>query len=159
VDLHPQTDTLPPELTLGAGALSVTTAIRLCVACETRRRPDRDPEKEDKPNDADHDRQPQDLPTGRARGTCFELEVFAVGHLERTFSPDGVFVAVDEVEIVDIKPVDLEAVLECLVLQIMRAVLADVVLPLDTLRAGAFSLSLTRGPEVENDQIEVYGNL
>jgi hypothetical protein len=153
VDLHPQTDALPPELTLGTGRLSVTTTMRLCVACETRR-PDRDPDKKE-----DHDRPPRDLPPGKAKGTCFELDVFAVGHFERTFSPDAVFVAVDAVEIVDIKPVELEAVLECLILQILRAVLADVVLPLETLRAGAFSLTLTRGPEVENDQLEVYGNL
>ncbi len=159
VDLHPQTDSLPPELTLGTGNLSVTTAIRIRVACETRREPDREREKEHRPEKGDHERPPRDLPPGRAKGTCFELEVFAVGHFERTFSPDAVFVAIDAVEIVDVKPVELEAVLECLLLQILRAVLADVELPLETLRAGAFSLALTRGPEVENDQLEVYGNL
>jgi hypothetical protein len=70
-----------------------------------------------------------------------------------------VVIVVDAVEIVDIEPKPLEAVLECLMLQILRAVLAGVRLPLQTLRAGAFSLTLTRGPEVENDQLEVYGNL
>jgi hypothetical protein len=159
VDLHPQTDPLPPELTLATGRLSVTTTMRLCVACETRREPDREPDKEHKHEKGEDDRPPRDLPPGKARGTCFELDVFAVGHFERTFSPDAVFVAVDAVEIVDIKPVELEAVLECLILQILRAVLADVVLPLETLRAGAFSLTLTRGPEVETDRLEVYGNL
>lgn len=162
VDLHPQTDSLPPELTLGAGQLSVVTSMRLCVACETRRpqKPDRDQERPQKGDDRPADDRPSDdRPPGKAKGTCFELKVFGVGHMERRFSPDSVIVAVDAVEIVDIKPVELEAVLECLILQILRAVLADVELPLETLRAGAFSLTLTRGPEVENDQLEVYGNL
>lgn len=161
-DLHPQTDALPPELSLTAGQLSVATAMRLCVACETRRERKPDREQTHQPNDRDHqpDDKPDDRrPPGKAKGTCFDLKVFAVAHMERSFSPDSVVIVVDAVEIVDIKPLELEAVLECLILQILRAVLADVELPLETLRAGAFSLTLTRGPEVENDQLEVYGNL
>ncbi|HET7846474.1 MAG TPA: hypothetical protein VFL72_03210 [Acidimicrobiia bacterium] len=162
VDLHPETDSLPPELSLSAGQLSVATTVRLCVACETKREREPDPDRTEHPHDPDHrpdDKPVDDRPPGKAKGTCFELKVFAVAHMERTFSPDGVVVAVDAVEIVDIEPIALESVLECLILQILRAVLADVELPLETLRAGAFSLSLTRGPEVENDQLEVYGNL
>jgi len=155
VDLHPETDPLPPELSLGVNQLSVSTAVRLCVACETRREGERDPDQPD-----DYPDQPRDdRPPGKAKGTCFDLKIFAVAHLQRTFSPDGVVIVVDAVEIVDVEPSELEAVLECLMLQILRAVLADVRLPLETLRAGAFSLTLTRGPEVENDQLEVYGNL
>ena len=150
VDLHPQTDALPPELSLGPSQLSVSTMVRICVACETRR---------DQPTDKPDDQPRDDRPPGKAKGTCFELRLFALAHLERAFAPDGVVIVVDAVEIVDIEPKPLEAVLECLMLQILRAVLAGVRLPLRTLRAGAFSLTLTRGPEVENDQLEVYGNL
>lgn len=153
VDLHPESDPLPPELSLSLGRLSVATTVRICVACETRREPERD---EERPDDEGRD---DDYPKGKAKGTCFEFDVFAVAHPERRFSPDSVIIVVDAVEIVDIEPTDLESVLECLTLQVLKAVMAEVELPMDTLRAGAFSLSLTRGPEVENDQLEIYGNL
>ena len=149
VDLHPETDSLPPELTLSAGQLSVATTVRLCVACETRREREPDREGTEPPHDPDHqpdDKPGDERPPGKAKGTCFELKVFAVAHMERTFSPDGVVVAVDALEIVDIEPIALESVLECLILQILRAVLADVELPLETLRAGAFSLTRPAGP-------------
>ncbi len=32
-------------------------------------------------------------------------------------------------------------------------------LPLEALRAGAFSLTLVRGPEIEDDQVKVYGEV
>ncbi len=156
VDLHPQTDMLPPELTLTAGRLSVATTVRLCVACETRR--DREKERDRARKDPDRPRD-DDRPKGEAKGTCFELRVVGIAHPERRFSPDGVAIVVDSVEIVDIEPVVLEAFLECLILQILRAVLNEVELPLETLRAGAFSLTPSRGPEVENDQLEMYGSL
>lgn len=142
VDFHPETTSLPPELSLTPGQVSVTTTVRLCVACESRR-------------EREADREPdRDL-----RATCFKLDVSAVGHLQRTFGPDGVMVVIDDVEIVDIEPEELEAVLECLMLHLTRAVLSQVRLPLQTLRAGAFSLTLTRGPEIEDDQTKMYGNL
>lgn len=151
VDLHPQDAALPPELTLGPGQVSIQTRLRLCIACETFR------EKEDK-KPRDDEKDPR---RGKARGPCFDVEIYAVGHVERTFGPDGesVIIVVDALELVDIKPIEFESVIECLILQILRAVLADVRLPLETLRAGAFSLSLVRGPEIENDQLEVYGTV
>jgi hypothetical protein len=166
VDLHPQTDALPPELSLGAGQVSLSTSVRLCVACETARerepqedRLDRDTERRsDDDADRDTDRQ-RDKPRGEAKGTCFELQLFALGHLQRVLGPDSVVIVVDAVEIVDIDPTELEAVLECLLLHILRAILANVRLPLETLRAGGFSLTLIRGPYVETDQLRVFGNL
>ncbi len=151
VDLHPQTTGLPPELTMGLGHVSIRTKVRICIACESFRG-----DQDDKPDD-DH----KDPRRGKAKGPCFDVEVFALGHMERTFGPDGesVIVVVDAVELVDIRPNEFESVIECLLLQILRAVLADVRLPLEALRAGAFTLTLARGPEVEDDQIKVYGNL
>jgi hypothetical protein len=74
-----------------------------------------------------------------------------------TSGEDAIALAVDAVEIVDIVPAEVEAVLECLLFMILQAVLADIRLPLRALRAGAFQLSLTQGPLIEDDQIKVRG--
>lgn len=68
-------------------------------------------------------------------------------------------VAVDAVEIVDVAPNELESVLECLILMVLRAVLNNVRLPLRALRAGAFNLTIQRGPEVEESQVKIYGTV
>lgn len=151
VDLHPETAALPPELSMGLGQVSIRTKVRICIACETFRE-----NHEEKPRD-----EQKEPGRGKAKGPCFDVEVFALGHVERTFGPDGesVVVVVDAIELVDIRPNEFESVIECLLLQVLRAVLADVRLPLTALRAGAFTLTLTRGPEVEEDQIKVYGNV
>jgi hypothetical protein len=155
IDLHPQSDGLPPELTFGTGQVSVQTKMRLCVACEGFREKQDDRKDEERKDD---DRQVSGR--GKAKGPCFSVKVFALGHIERVFGADGesLSVAVDAIEIVDLEPNGLESVIECLLLQILRAVFADVKLPMETLRAGAFSLALVRGPEVEDDQIKLYGN-
>jgi len=149
VDLHPRTTTLPPELGFPPGGISVQTAATLCVACESRRR-DEDREKEDREGRRHGE---------EAKGTCFRIGVAAVGGIERTTGAggDSIRIRIDAIELVDIEPGDLEAVIECLLLQVVRAMLAQVAIPLETLRAGAFSLSLTRGPEVGDDQIKLYG--
>lgn len=151
VDMHPQDIGLPPELTLGPGQVSIQTKVRLCIACETFRDESDDKSENDK----------KDPRRGKAKGPCFVVGVFALGHVEQTFGPDGpsVIIVIDAVELVDIEPNEFESVIECLMLQVLRAVLADVRLPLTTLRAGAFSLTLVRGPEIEGDQIKVYGNV
>lgn len=151
VDLHPQDAPLPPELIFGPGQVSVQTKVRLCIACETFR-----DKNDEKPQDDN-----KDPDRSKARGPCFDVGIFALGHIERTFGFDGesIIIVVDAIELVDIKPNEFESVIECLMLQILRAVLADVRLPLETLRAGAFSLTLVRGPEIEDDQIKVYGNI
>jgi hypothetical protein len=164
VDLHPQSAGLPPELTLGLGQLSVEVDVELCISCERRRDPKSD---EDKERELRRGREEREERDARAHGpawdpvvgTCCKLQVYGVGHIERTFGPDAVRVVIDDVEIVDIAPDGLESVIECLMLQVLRAVLADVHLPLETLRAGAFSLSIVRGPEIEDDDIKTYGNL
>ena len=85
--------------------------------------------------------------------------VFAITHAERTSSVDGdaVRLIVDDLELVDLEPNELESVVECLLLQILRAVLASVRLPLTALRAGAFQLTPTAGPDVEDDRVEMFG--
>jgi len=161
VDLHRQTQPLPPELTLGAGQLSVRTIVEICLSCRHDRidvRPlppthGRDPRLDDfVPKDGKR----------RMHTTCCRLGVFAVGHLERVITDNGepgIAIAVDRIELVDIRPDEVESLLECLLLMILRAVLASVRLPLSALRAGAFPLQLVRGPEIEDDQLKVYGTL
>lgn len=177
VDLHPETTGLPPELALLAGQLSVVTSVRLCISCSRRGKPD-DVDHDDRPNDHHGHDEKRDERKQRERerdeqrereererdespidATCASLRVFAVGHVERRTGPDAVWIAIDSVEIVDIEPNSLEAVFECLLLQILRAVMAGVNLPIQTLRAGAFSLSISRGPEIEDDALKTYGNL
>jgi len=88
--------------------------------------------------------------------------VFAIGHIEHVLAStgeDAIALAVDAVEIVDIRPDELESFLECLMFMILQAVLAGIRLPLRALRAGAFQLSLTVGPLIEDDQIKVRGTV
>jgi hypothetical protein len=161
VDAHPQSAPLPPELDpLGLQRLSIHTAVEICVNCNERHErddnPDHNPDKD--PKDDHHGDKP---PNGNLRPVCFKVEVFAIAHAERTSSPDGdaIRFIVDAIELVDLQPNDFETLIECLLLQILRAVLASVRLPLPALSAGAFTLTPTVGPEIENDQIEMYGNL
>jgi hypothetical protein len=155
VDLHPQTSGLPPELGLTPGRLSVRTAVQICIDCKHRLRPPRDPQKSE-------DRKDEERPHPVEGEVCAFLEVFGLGHLEVMNTGAGggsIRVRIDAVELVDVTPDGLEAVLECLIRMLLDAALSGVVLPLQALRAGAFTLTLQRGPEIEDDQIKVYGDV
>jgi hypothetical protein len=65
----------------------------------------------------------------------------------------------DDVKILDITPNSLDSVLECLLRMILQSVLANIRLPFHALTIGAFSLILTRGPEVDNDQVKLFGKV
>ena len=159
IDLFKQTRALPPELTLGPGQFSAAIDVQLCIECRKIKidskppRPDKG--RDEKPNDPGRDNEHP-----LAELTCFKLRVFALGHLEHVVTStgeDGVAFAVDAVEIVDIKPNDLESFLECLLFLILQSVLADIRLPFRALRAGAFQLVPTVGPLIDDDQIMVRG--
>lgn len=169
VDLFRQTDPLPPELTLDPGRFSLRIAAELCLDCRRLRI---DPKPPKPPRERDHDRDgPKDDPKEDPREdpkeghplremTCCKLEVVAVGHLERvstTTGEDAITFAVDAVEIVDLAPDEVEQVLECLLFMILQAVLATIRIPLRALRAGAFQLSVTQGPLIEDDQVKARG--
>jgi hypothetical protein len=162
VDLYDQDRPLPPELTLPPGALSVQLAVELCVDCSGGRGRDKPQDQpKDQPKDPAQDN-PWKPGPGRARNPlCCKLELFAVGHLVGTSvgSDQAVAIAVDALEIVDITPTDLENVLECLLTTILRAVLADIRLPLTALRAGMFTLTPTQLPTIDADTVSVRGNL
>jgi hypothetical protein len=162
VDLFKQTQALPPELSLGPGQFSVELDAELCIECR-KIRIDPKPPRPDKGHGTDNPNQPpRDDKHPLSELTCFKLRVFAVGHLEHVFTStgeDGIAFAVDAVEIVDIKPDELESFLECLMFLILQAVLAGIRLPLRALRAGAFQLVPVVGPLIEDDQIKVRGTV
>jgi len=166
VDLFKQTRPLPPELNLGPGQFSAALDVELCIECR-RIRIDPKPPRPDKGREQGRE-QPTDQPKDPRRDdthplselTCFKLRIFAVGHLEHVLAStgeDAIALAVDAVEIVDIKPDELESFLECLLFMILQAVLAGIRLPLRALRAGAFQLVPIVGPLIEDDQIKVRG--
>ncbi|MBC9034376.1 hypothetical protein IAG41_18465 [Sphingomonas sp. JC676] len=162
VDLFKQTQALPPELSLGPGQFSVELDAELCIECR-KIRIDPKPPRPDKGRGNDNPNEPpRDDKHPLSELTCFKLRVFAVGHLEHVFTStgeDGIAFAVDAVEIVDIKPDELESFLECLMFLILQAVLAGIRLPLRALRAGAFQLVPVVGPLIEDDQIKVRGTV
>ncbi len=163
IDLFRESHPLPPELTLGPGAFSVRLGVELCLDCRKLRidpEPPKPPRDRDEPPKDDHEEPPKDGHPLREM-TCCKLEVVAIGHLERvatTSGEDAISFAVDAVEIVDIAPDDVESVLECLLFMILQAVLATVRIPLRALRAGAFQLSVTQGPLIEDDQVKARGD-
>jgi len=161
IDLFAQTDPLPPEFSMGPGQFSGSLDAELCIDCRQLRIDPKPP----RPIDLRGDDQPTnpDRPDGHPLSelTCFKLRVFILGHLEHVMASNGedaVALAVDQVEIVDIKPDELESFLECLLFMILQAVLAGIRLPLRALRAGAFQLVPVVGPLIEDDQIKMRGN-
>jgi hypothetical protein len=158
VDLFKQTAPLPPELTLSPGRFSVSLGVELCLDCRRLKIDPRPPR--GKPDERPSDARPRDERHRLEELTCCKLELFAVGHIQHvltTTGEDAIALAVDAVEIVDIAPKEVEAVLECLLFMILQAVLAEIRLPLRALRVGAFQLSLTQGPLIEDDQVKVRG--
>lgn len=155
VDLFRQSSPLPPPLALAPGQFSATMDAQLCIECR-RLRIDRNPPR----GQTTH--RPPDRPHPLSELTCFRLRVAAIGHIEHVLAStgeDAIALEVDAVEIEDIQPDELESFLECLMFMILQAVLAEIRLPIRALRAGAFSLALTVGPLIEDDQVKVRGTV
>ncbi len=161
VDLFEKNMPLPPELILNPGQFSARLDVELCLDCRRLKIDPRPPRGKDTHGRDDHNpNDPKRHPLEEV--TCCKLKVFAVGHLEHVVAitgEDSVVLAVDAVEIVDIKPDALEAIIECLLFMILQAVLAEVRLPFRALRAGAFQLIPVVGPLIEDDQIKMRGNV
>jgi hypothetical protein len=144
VDFDPDTLGVPPPLVFASGEFSIRTTVRLAVLCGSRRGDDPD----------------QQGQTFVLQGAV--LQVVGLGRVRvQTFGPGAgeLSFELEAVEIVDIAPADLESLLECLILQLLRAVLSTVRLPFSGIPlAGVFTLQLLRGPEVEDDQMKLYGD-
>ncbi len=149
VDFHPDDSSGASPLPPGLGQFTLTTTVRLVVACTGRQR--------DPTGATTHVPPPSVVPLVTA------LQVIARGRPDvRFFGPPGsgdVGLVIEQVEIVDISPDSLESVLECLIRMMLQAALANVRLPFSALSMGAFQLVLVRGPEVEEDQVQLYGNI
>lgn len=142
VQLYPASGPLPSPLTLGADQLAIETIARITVGCM---QPGPVREK---------------LPTLTPIFT--ELEVWAIGQpVTQTFSPgDGeISFVVDTVEVVDIAPPSLDAVLDCVLRMILNAVLSNLQLPFSILNVDFFKLILEQGPVIEAHQIELRGDV
>jgi hypothetical protein len=161
IDLFKQSNPSPPELALGPGQYSAEIDAELRIECRKVRidsKPPRPPRGKDHPNEPPRDERPHPI----AELTCFRLHVFAIGHLEHVVSTtgeDAIAFGVDAVEIVDIQPPKLGSFLECVLFEILQAVLAGIRLPLSALRADAFPLALAVGPLIEDDHIKARGTL
>ena len=144
VDFAPDSTGGSP-LPVGAQQIGIHTKVLLTVGCARKQeRPGRD------------DKRGVFVPIDTA------LELWGRGRIMATYSGPGtgeIRFQVDEVELVDITPDSLETVLECILRMVLQAVLSNVRLPFQAVSAGAFSLALTRGPEVEDDQVKLYGSI
>jgi hypothetical protein len=143
IDFDPDSTGGGSPLPIGAQQVGISTTVILTVGCQRRRR--------------EGDDQPGSVTPIRAK-----LDIWARGRVVAAYFGPGsgeISFQVDEIEIVDISPDELESVFECLMLMVLQAVLSAVRIPFNVLSAGAFSLSLLRGPEVEDDQVKVYGSV
>jgi hypothetical protein len=142
VDFAPDSSGGASPLPVGPGQLDIHTKVTMTVGCYRY-------------FDGNKDRQ------GTVTPISTTLEVWARGKPTVTYFSPGVGevgFSLDEVEIVDITPDSLESVVECILRMVLQAVIRNVRLPFHALTAGAFSLALTRGPEIADDQVKIYGN-
>ena len=112
-----------------------------------------------------------DLSGGRGADPNFRtvethLRVLARGKLTATYSGPGtgeLSLNIDQVEIVDIRPDHLENVVECLMRMILQVMLSDIRIPFRAISLGAFlppcALTLQNGPNTEEDQVKIYGDI
>jgi hypothetical protein len=146
LDFHPDSSGGASPLPVGLGQFVMNTRVRLTVGCAKW---------VSRPN--------KDNPLGGSiTSISTSLEVWVRGGLIATYSAPGsgeIGFQVDEVELVDVKPDSLESVMECVIRMIIQAVLSTVQLPIDALTAKIAPLILTRGPEIEDDQVKLYGDL
>jgi hypothetical protein len=144
VDFSPDSGGGASPLPVGAGQVGIRTTVTLTVGCTRWVNP------------ANPDR------IGSLVPISTKLEVWARGQMTAIYFSPGVGeigFQVNDVEIVDITPNTLEEVLECILRMVLQAMLMNVRLPFKVLTAGAFSLVLLRGPEVEDDQVKLYGSI
>ena len=91
-----------------------------------------------------------------------DLDVWALGTIvSHYFGPGTGYITfqVLDVRIPAIKPGGLEGVLDCVIRMMLNALLENVQLPFHVLSAGAFQLILEQGPTIDQDQIEVWGDV
>ena len=150
IDLFDQDMPLPPELSLSPGQFSARLGIEICLDCKPGRIRQKDHREEKDPR--------KEHPLREV--TCWRVEVFAVGHIEPTLTSAGgagIALVVDKLEVVEIRPDELETLIECLLFMIIQAALAQIVIPVETFAFDPFTPAV--GPLIEDDQVKLRGNM
>ncbi|MFZ3201986.1 MAG: hypothetical protein WA175_12650 [Candidatus Acidiferrales bacterium] len=148
----PVTDLFPPDpvsptppLVPSPDGLTVHDRLELIVGCSTGT---------DKPGD--------DGRPGPVTPLKTLLDVWAKGHPTSTFFSPGVgdvsFV-LDAVRIPTVKPVTLEAVLDCIARMILEAILQNASLPFKVITVDTIQLILEAGPQISSNQIQIWGDI
>lgn len=191
-DFHPGNIALPPELLPPLAEQTFALQAQVCggIACpseellrrisdqEARRYPSIDPRDairgNQKKDDTEKDlRQMQPVPFSLDFIHCFCLDLFVIMSFRRVDSGEGPLLAMDlrRLELVDIKPDELENSIECLirttislgVLPRLRLVLDDIVMSLGkygslTIGFTPISAAVPFNPSVAKDQLSVFIN-
>lgn len=179
LDFHPSNViSLPPELLPPLNEQRFALHIRICAAlgCASEQEIDSIPVPNAPPTHQNPDGRPQreTLPPVHLQGSlkCFCLDVFVVGHYERAFigSKESLLGKVDGIEIVDVKPDELEENIECYIKTAVRLALRQkLTIPLSTFFVsfplfgmGTVILSptpnppLPNNPAIEEDQLKAF---
>jgi hypothetical protein len=135
IDLFPANGPLPAPLVLHPKQFAAATEVTIEIICGAGRKGDQ----------------------GGGTKLGVKLGVTAIGHL--VSHPGSVGFDVDSLEIVDIVPAELEDIIICVLLNVLKGVLAQVNFPIPSLSAGFLSLTLEQGPDLNPDEVDVWGNV
>jgi hypothetical protein len=145
IDLFPPTNSgpLPPN----TGGLGLHSEVKITILCN----------KEIKQGE----KKPSSIPLTTG------IEVFAKGKIVSTFFGVGtgsIGFLLEEIRIPNFacvggKPDPFETILECIILMILKALLSGISIPFSALTIGFIQIILQRGPEIEEDQIKMWGDI
>ncbi len=141
IDLYPPDAGNPSPLLPAQNQFGLHTKVRLVVGCYTWTEGDK---------------------RGQMTPLSGDLDVWALGSIvSHYFGPGTGYITfqVLNVRIPAIKPEGLEVVLDCVIRMMLNALLENVQLPFRVLSAGAFQLILEQGPTIDQDQVEVWGDI
>lgn len=145
VDLFPDSSGGTAPLKPGPNQFSVHTKVKITLGCFTWTSTGGDNGK-----------------GGKMTPVVTELDVWAIGEILSQYWGPGtgqISFQVDRVLLPGIKPDTLEAVLECLIKMLLTAALETIRIPFGVLSAGAFQLILEQGPVIDDNQVEVWGDI
>ena len=137
IALFPADGPLPAPLVLHAKQFAASTVVTIEILCGGSRTGDQ--------------KGGGGMPLG------VKLGVTAIGHLVQ--NPGSVGFDVDSLEIVDIVPTELEDIIICVLLNVLKGVLGQVNFPIPALSAGFLTLTLEQGPDLNPDEVDVWGNV
>jgi hypothetical protein len=131
LDLYPPDVPLPAPLVFNPGQFAVSTTATVSVLCG-----------------------------GQTMQTA--LDIWVVGRLvPRTAGGNVVAVGfeADQVDVANIAPDTLKSIINCVALQVLQGILSSVSIPVPALSGGFFSVTVQQGPQIGNDEIDVWGDV